>query len=179
MTEIPFEFQGFTLKQCEILSSLNEALRIDSDPLARKQLIYLVHSRFTGPRLDKHWDGIKLDLQQLFSNLKKEISEEQWPSAPDSILSFIEHFSDFSKLKDKFDQAMKDKENADKIEREKQLAKVRAERLEAEAKANLKAVKIIGNQLTQENAENRKAPSKDDYCQSCGQLTPLYSECYC
>ena len=179
MTEIPFEFQGFTLKQCEILALLNKVLEIDSNLVAKKDHVGLIYSRFTGPPLDKQWDGVKREAVQLFSELKRELSEEQWKNAPKLVLSFFEHFSEFAKLKEKFDLAVKARDLADKIEREKQLAQARAKRLEAEARANLKAVKILGEQLTQEKTENKKAPSKNDYCEGCGQLVPLYSECYC
>ena len=179
MTEIPFEFQGFTLKQCEILSSLNVVLGVNNDPFTKEAHINLIYSRFTGPRLDKHWNGIKLEFVQLFSDLKAELSEEQWLRAPKLVLGFIENFSEFTKLKEKFDLAVTARDLADKIEREKQLAQARTKRLEAEARANLKAVKILGEQLTQEKTENKKAPSKNDYCEGCGQLVPLYSECYC
>lgn len=179
MTEIHFEFRGFTLRQCEILSSLNKVLEIDSNLVAKKDHVGLIYSRFTGPPLDKQWDGVKREAVQLFSDLKKELSQEQWKNAPELVWSFFEQFSEFIKLKEKFDLAIKAKELADKIEREKQLAQDRAKRLEAEAKARLKSVKVLGDQLAQETAEKRKTPSLDDYCKGCGQLLPLYYECYC
>ena len=179
MTDIPFEFQGFTLKQCEILSSLNIVLEVNNDPFTKEAHINLIYSRFTGPRLDKHWNGIKLEFVQLFSDLKAELSEEQWLRAPKLVLGFIENFSEFTKLKEKFDLAVTARDLADKIEREKQLAQASTERVEAEAKARLKSVKVLGDQLAQENAENRKTPSRDDYCKGCGQLLPPYYECYC
>ena len=82
-------------------------------------------------------------------------------------------------LKGKFDLAVKARDLADKIEREKQLAQARAKRLEAQAKANLKAVKILNNQLTKERAADIKARSQDDYCKHCGQLLLPYSGCQC
>ena len=179
MTEIPFEFQGFTLKQCEILALLNKVLEIDSNLVAKKDHVGLIYSRFTGPPLDKQWDGVKREAVQLFSELKKELSEEQWKNAPQLVLSFFEHFSEFAMLKGKFDLAVKARDLADKIEREKQLAQARAKRLEAQAKANLKAVKILNNQLTKERAADIKARSQDDYCKHCGQLLLPYSGCQC
>lgn len=179
MTEIHFEFQGFTLKQCEILSSLNKVLEIDSNLVAKKDQVGLIYSRFTGPPLDKQWDGVKQETVQLFSDLEKELSEEQWKNASELVLNFFEQFSEFIKLKEKFDLAVKAQEIADKFEREKQLAQARAKRLEAEAKANIKAVKILNNQLTKERVAEKKARSSDDYCKHCGQLIPPYSGCQC
>lgn len=179
MTEIYFAFRGFTLRQCEILSSLNVVLGIENDPIATAEQINLIYSRFTGPRLDKHWNGIKLESVQLFSDLKSELSEEQWFCAPELILGFFEDYSEYKIQREDFDQAVKEKETAERIEREKQLERARSERLEAEAKARLKSIKVLGDQLAEENAKKRKAPSQDDYCKGCGQLLPPYYECYC
>lgn len=179
MNEIQFAFRGFTLKQCDILSSINLGLGIDSDPIDKKAHINLIHSRFTGPPLDKHWNGIQREFVQLFSDLKEELSEEQWMRAPELILDFIENFSEFTSIRKDFDRAVKEKETADRIDRERQLKQAHFEILEAEAKANLETIRQIGNQLAKEDARQRVAWSKDDYCPGCGQLLPLYDECGC
>ena len=179
MTEIQFVFRGLTLRQCEILSSLNQALGIENDYLTKEAHINLIHSRFNGPRQDKHWNGIKIEYIQLFSDLKKELSEEQWLQAPTVILEFILNYGEFRRIKDDYDRVVKEKEMLVRIEREKKLQQVRSERIEAEAKARLNSVKVLSEQLAEETAKKRKAPSIEDYCKGCGQLLPPYYECYC
>jgi hypothetical protein len=180
MTEIQFEFREFTLKQCEILYLINHALGIHADPHIKLNHLELVHSRFTGPRRDKHWDGIKQDFVRLFSELREEISDEQWRTAPEYILSFIEGFAEYEVTKAEYDEAVRNKLIAENLVRQKWEAETKAKRLAAEAKAKIDTVKKLGSLMAEETAERKRLQNVVQvFCPGCGQLLPPYSECYC
>jgi len=180
MAEIQFEFREFSLKQCEILCSINHALGIHADIPTKIDQLKLVHSRFTGPRLDKHWDGIKQDFVRLFSELREDISDEQWHRAPEYIVDFIVNFAEYESTKMQYDEAVRTKLIEEILAREKWEAETKAKRLAAEAKAKIDTVKRLGSLLAEENAERRKFQNVEkDFCQGCGQLLLPYSECYC
>jgi len=180
MAEIQFEFRDFSLKQCEILCSINHALGIHADFEIKINQLELVHSRFTGPRRDKHWDGIKQDFVRLFSELRDEISDEQWHRAPAYILDFIVNFAEYETTKIQYDEAVRTKLIEENLTREKWEAETKAKRLAAEAKAKIDTVKKLGSLLAEENAERQKLQNVEKFfCPGCGQLLPPYSECYC
>ncbi len=149
MTEIQFEFREFSLKQCEILYSINHALGIHADSQTKLNQLELVHSRFTGPRRDKHWDGIKQDFVRLFSELREEISDEQWYRAPEYILDFIKNLAEYETTKIEYDEAVRTKLIEQNLAREKWAAETKAKRLEAEAKAKIDTVKKLGSLLAE------------------------------
>lgn len=180
MVEVKFEFQDFTLKQCEILHLINLTLGIHVDPQAKLKHLKLVHSRFTGPRLDKHWDGIKQDFVRLFSELREEISDEQWRKAPQYILNFIENFTEYEVAKAQYDEIVRNCLIEEDLARNKWEAETKAKRLAAEAKAKIDIVKKLSSLMAEETAEQRKLQNVDKvFCEGCGQLLPPYTECYC
>ena len=180
MVDFEFKFRDLTLKQCLILAELNQVLGLNEATNVKVEQIYLIHSRFTGPRRDKQWDGIKLKSVQIFSELKNEFSIEQWLQAPELIIDFIDNIVDFERAKVEYDQAVRIKLERDLLAFKIREAENRAIQHAAETKIAIKTVNLLSAQLAEETAEQKKNQNTEKmYCPGCGQLIPPYFECYC
>lgn len=179
-TDIEFNFRNLTLSQCQILAELNQVLGSSEALHVKVEQINLIYSRFTGPRRDKQWDGIKLRSVQIFSEIKNQFSEDQWLIAPKLIEDFIKNFVDFEKVKNEYDKAVRIKQEKDALSFKKREAENRAIQQAAEAKRAITTVNLLSAQLAEETAGQKKNQSAEKmYCPGCGQLIPPYFECYC
>lgn len=180
MADIEFNFRDLTLRQCIILAELNQVLGLSEATKVKVDQINIIHSRFTGPRRDKQWDGIKFKAVQIFSELKNEFSIEQWLQAPELIIDFIDNFADFERAKFEYDEAVRIKHEKDLLAFKKREAENKAIQYAAEQKIAIKTVNLLSAQLAEETAEQKKNQNTEKmYCPGCGQLIPPYFECYC
>jgi hypothetical protein len=180
MTDIEFKFRDLTLTQCLILAELDQVLGVNEAIHVKVEQINLIHSRFTGPRRDKQWDGIKFRAVQIFSELKNEVSIEQWLQAPELIIDFIANIVDFERAKVEYDTAVRIKLEREVLAFKKREAENRAMQYAAEIKLAIKTVNLLSTQLAEETAEQKKNQNTEKmYCPGCGQLIPPYFECYC
>jgi hypothetical protein len=180
MGDIEFKFRDLTLRQCLILAELDQVLGTNEAIYVKVEQINLIHSRFTGPRRDKQWDGIKFRAVQIFSELKNEVSIEQWLHAPELIIDFIANIVDFERAKVEYDEAVRIKLERDVLAFKKREAENRAIQYAAEMKVAIKTVNLLSAQLAEETAEQKKNQNTEKmYCPGCGQLIPPYFECYC
>ena len=180
MTDIEFKFRNLTLNQCLILAELDHLLGVNEAIHVKVEQINLIHSRFTGPRRDKQWDGIKFRAVQIFSELKNEVSIEQWLQAPELIIDFIANIVDFERAKVQHDEAVRIKLERDISAFKKREAENRAIQYATELKVAIKTVNLLSAQLAEETAEQKKNQNTEKmYCPGCGQLIPPYFECYC
>jgi hypothetical protein len=180
MGDIEFKFRDLTLRQCLILAELDQVLGTNEAIYVKVEQINLIHSRFTGPRRDKQWDGIKFRAVQIFSELKNEVSIEQWLHAPELIIDFIANIADFERAKVEYDESVRIKLERDVLAFKKREAENRAIQYAAETKVAIKTVNLLSAQLAEETAEQKKNQNAEKiYCPGCGQLIPPYFECYC